>query len=86
MKLTEITLGEDFDFDSLNLMDNDLLVPKTKEFVLYHYYNKKSHKTVLFKKCYFQGCSKKPFLKWHNFLDHLRSHVGQRPFQCQECG
>ena len=80
MKLIEKIRGEDFDFQDLGLKDLEQIIPVTQDFMLYKYLNTRTNRIMQFKKCTYPGCNKRPFTKWHNFLDHLRKHTGQRPF------
>mmetsp|Transcript_12155 Transcript_12155/g.12000 ORF Transcript_12155/g.12000 Transcript_12155/m.12000 type:complete len:124 (+) Transcript_12155:63-434(+) len=85
LTLIEIVEGKDFDYKSFELKDHEMLQPETNQFALYKYYNKRSRRYVHFKKCFHNGCQKKAFTKWHNFLDHLRKHTNQKPFKCSHC-
>mmetsp|Transcript_11418 Transcript_11418/g.11386 ORF Transcript_11418/g.11386 Transcript_11418/m.11386 type:complete len:212 (-) Transcript_11418:79-714(-) len=36
-------------------------------------------------KCKFEGCSKKCSKRW-NLIDHIKMHLGVKPYECDQCG
>ena len=61
--------------------ENEYLKPSSKKFRIYKYRNPKTSRTKQIFKCEFTSCSRS-FRKIHNFLDHLRTHTGEKPYIC----
>ena len=57
------------------------LIPSSRSFRIFKYKNSATDRQKILYKCDNRSCPK-IYTKRHNFLDHMRTHSGYRPFEC----
>lgn len=49
------------------------------------YKSKDTKRNRVVYKCKFDGCNKKCSKRW-NLIDHIKMHLGVKPYECDQCG
>jgi uncharacterized Zn-finger protein len=75
--------GNKFDLSTVNI--NNIAPKSVKDFRVFSLKNPRTKRNMRILKCDHKGCGR-DFPKWHNFIDHVRTHTGERPFKCNYDG